>query len=196
MTTWAQPAGEIADDLLIQAFVSQPHWSQYQARQHRRLLLSTMSPSKWFPSFPSTTWQRFWHQPMDLDARSLWYRLLHKKLYCQQLWSRFRPSATSMCLFCSYANEDLHHLFLSCPAKWNVWSEVFQAILPSLSLTPPRLQSFIRHLQLPNDPLLNTTVWLLCSCTLQAIWRFHWQKDSTFIPSESPLYDAFLTPQA
>ncbi|CAO3588537.1 unnamed protein product [Absidia cylindrospora] len=196
MTTWAQPAGEIADDLLIQAFVSQPHWSQYQTRQHRRLLLSNMSPSKWFPSFPSTTWQRFWHQPMHLDARSLWYRLLHKKLYCQQLWSRFRPSATSICLFCSYANEDPHHLFLSCPAKWNAWSEVFQAILPSLSLTPPRLQSFIRHLQLPNDPLLNTTVWLLCSCTLQAIWRFHWQKDSTFIPSESPLYDAFLTPQA
>ncbi|ORZ06416.1 hypothetical protein BCR42DRAFT_472695, partial [Absidia repens] len=185
--------GEIEDDTLIHAFVSQEHWSNFQSRQHRSLLMSKMPLPKYSPFFPSTTWQRFWHQPMDLDARSLWYRLLHGKLYCQKLWSRFQPSSSSTCLFCSHANEDLHHLFLSCPIKWNVWSDVFQAILPQTPLTLPLLQSYIRHLRMPTDPNLHTTIWLLCSSTLQAIWRFHWQKVIHDVPFHTPRIIALIS---
>ncbi|ORZ04652.1 hypothetical protein BCR42DRAFT_297205, partial [Absidia repens] len=100
--------------------------------------------------------------------------------------SRFQPSSSPNCLFCSYANEDLHHLFLSCPTKWNVWSEAFQALLFQIHLTPNLLQSFLRFLRMPTDPSLHTTIWILCSCTLQAIWRFHWQQVIHDVPFHTP----------
>ncbi|KAI8329153.1 hypothetical protein BC941DRAFT_363075, partial [Chlamydoabsidia padenii] len=119
-------------------------------------------------------WKLFWHHQLQPQGRTLWYRLILGKLYSNETLSKFGDQASS-CNLCFSPNESIQHLFVSCPIKWDIWLRSFALILPSISITPSTMMSFLWNLDFPSDKNVATTVRLLCACIIQAIWQHHWQ---------------------
>ncbi|KAG1117144.1 hypothetical protein G6F40_003152 [Rhizopus arrhizus] len=142
-----QPLGEVDDSAFIDAFCLQPHWINYKPKPFRLSLIQRSLPSSALSQIPTSKWSLFWTMPVSPESRSLWYRLLHRKLYSQSLLSRFDNNLTSsQCKFCSANTEDLQHLFVRCPMKW-------------------RQFIFVDNIDL----------WTLSCCVLSVIWRAHWR---------------------
>jgi hypothetical protein len=173
MTTWRQPAQDISDEPLVEHFTNQRHWYQFRPRIHRQHILQHQPPASWHPKIDITKWKIFWKQPLDPMARTTWYRLAHKKLLCQQLYSKFKDT-TAACLFCPDPNENLEHLFIYCPRKWNVWEMAFQEILPQVPISHNTISAAVQQLVPPPSPSSDPSFLFLCSCIIQAIWRHHW----------------------
>ncbi|CAO3588961.1 unnamed protein product [Absidia cylindrospora] len=174
MTNWEQQEGSINDSPLVTNFLQSTSWTQYTPRSHRQRLLTSLPQVQPPPSLSPRLWHTFWQHPQHLYARTLWYRLLLGKLYCQRSLAHFRPSTTPLCLFCSESPEDLQHMFVTCTSKWTLWQLVCDRLLPGFSITPSTIVSCLFALDFSPNPHLSSTLWLLCGCVIQAIWRHHW----------------------
>ncbi|KAG1396711.1 hypothetical protein G6F60_009458 [Rhizopus arrhizus] len=118
-------------------------------------------------------WSHFWKMPVSPESQSLWYRLLHRKLFSQPLLSKFDSGlASSQCKFCSANTEDLQHFFVRCPMKWRVWIDAFNFFSPHLTFTQDDACSILWSFQ--RFPFVdNTDLWTFSCCVLFVIWRAH-----------------------
>ncbi|KAG1439645.1 hypothetical protein G6F55_013682 [Rhizopus delemar] len=120
-------------------------------------------------------WKQFWKLPVEPAHRSLWYRLVHKKLYSQTSLSHMNTRTTSAeCHFCSCAVEDIQHLLVRCPRKWAIWIEVFNYYCPHLSFTQDDICSLLWSFKTFHS-VYNPELWSLCCSVLTHIWHFHWR---------------------
>ncbi|KAG0983042.1 hypothetical protein G6F29_005846 [Rhizopus arrhizus] len=170
-----QPLGEVDDSAFIDAFCLQPHWINYKPKPFRLSLIQRSLPSSALSQIPTSKWSLFWTMPVSPESRSLWYRLLHRKLYSQSLLSRFDNGLTfSQCKFCSANTEDLQYLFVRCPMKWRVWIDAFNFFSPHLTFTQDDVCSILWSFQ-QFTFVDNIGLWTLSCCVLSIIWRAHWR---------------------
>ncbi|KAG0871644.1 hypothetical protein G6F16_005740 [Rhizopus arrhizus] len=170
-----QPFGEVDDSAFIDAFCLQPHWINYKPKPFRLSLIQRSLPSSALSQIPTSKWSLFWTMPVSPESRSLWYRLLHRKLYSQSLLSRFDNGLTfSQCKFCSANTEDLQYLFVRCPMKWRVWIDAFNFFSPHLTFTQDDVCSILWSFQ-QFTFVDNIGLWTLSCCVLSVIWRAHWR---------------------
>lgn len=194
LTTWDQPLGAIIDQPMISTFTQLDSWKNFKARDHRLRLLDRLPQTAPPPLLSPSGWKAFWSKPLHLSARTIWYRLLLGKLHCQSSRSRFDQSQSRSCKLCFAEEESVDHLFVTCPSKWDLWVHAFVLYLPDRPLSSDLVLRWILDLDLsPNDPS-DTTAWLVCSCLIQTIWRFHWaySMSSTINPSANLLSSPLL----
>ncbi|KAG0739955.1 hypothetical protein G6F23_008598 [Rhizopus arrhizus] len=115
---------------------------------------------------PTSKWSLFWKIPVSPESRSLWYRLLHRKLYSQSLLSRFDNGLTSS----RYA---------------------FNFFSPHLTFTQDDVCSILWSFQ-KFTFVDNTDLWTLSCCVLSIIWRAHWR----FTIDDFPFIDKQLVTRA
>ncbi|KAG0978525.1 hypothetical protein G6F29_009263 [Rhizopus arrhizus] len=174
--------GNVSDDPLIAIFCSLPGWIKLRKKIHRQQLIAKSHPVVSPLSIPFEKWKEFWIQTIRPEARSLWFRLLHRKLFCQELLSiRHIRENVPNCAFCPSTIEDLEHLFVNCPRKWMIWQDILTPVFPYAEFTPSHVCTFLWSL-VPPWLVLADDLWLLASCAIQLIWRFHWRSRIDSVP--------------
>jgi hypothetical protein len=139
-----QSVGDIDDTPFVDLFTSSPQWIAYKPKIFRLSLIQKLLPTGPSMSASCSQWKQFWKLPVEPAHRSLWYRLVHKKLYSQTSLSHMNTSTTSAeCHFCSCAVEEIQHLLVRCPRKWAIWIEVFNYYCPHLLFTQDDICSLL-----------------------------------------------------
>jgi hypothetical protein len=127
--------GAVSDNPLIASFCSLPGWIKLRKKIHRQQLIAKSHPVVSSLSIPFEKWKEFWIQPIRPEARSLWFGLLHRKLFCQELLSiRHIRENVPNCAFCPSTIEDLEYLFVNCPRKWMIWQDILTPVFPYAEL--------------------------------------------------------------
>jgi hypothetical protein len=62
----------------------------------------------------SFLWSEFDLYPLDLDAREVWFKLIHQVLTVRSLMFKLRIINTSICALCRSKTESFEHLFVKC----------------------------------------------------------------------------------
>ncbi|KAG1468665.1 hypothetical protein G6F56_003703 [Rhizopus delemar] len=78
-----QLVGDIDDTRFIDFFTSSPPWVAYKPKLFRLSLTQKLLPTGPTVDASHSQWTQFWKMPVESAHRSLWYRLLHNKLYSQ-----------------------------------------------------------------------------------------------------------------
>ncbi|KAI8364276.1 hypothetical protein EDC96DRAFT_594045 [Choanephora cucurbitarum] len=131
-------------------------------------------------------WSIFWSLTIPLQARTVWYRLLHKKIPCRSLVHQLIPSSfpSPLCHVCSTSEETIDHFLFLCPAKASVWMTILTTYIhPFIRFVPsdiPRLLLCIyrflpvTRIREPSLPLSSLSQEQIFVCTLLGIWQTHW----------------------
>ncbi|KAI8348816.1 hypothetical protein EDC96DRAFT_310161 [Choanephora cucurbitarum] len=137
--------------------------------------------------FPPTVlspsnWKTYWSLAIPLQARTVWYRLLHKKIPCRSLLHQLIPSSfpSPLCHVCSTSEETIDHFLFLCPAKASVWMTILTTYIhPFIRFVPsdiPRLLLCIyrffpvTRIRDPSLPLFSLSQEQIFACTLLGIW--------------------------
>ncbi|KAI8985421.1 hypothetical protein BDB01DRAFT_721211, partial [Pilobolus umbonatus] len=77
-------------------------------------------------------WHPFWALINTPESRSLWYRIIHGKVYCQKSIALCRTDTSDQCPFCHHVVETIPHLLFECPTKVPIWRIVLSFFAPHL----------------------------------------------------------------
>ncbi|KAG0777532.1 hypothetical protein G6F22_011808 [Rhizopus arrhizus] len=141
------------------------------------------------PSLSSTKWLLFWRFPIHLQARTVWYRVLHGKLATRSTLFKLLPELVDspQCAVCTLsAIEDTDHFLYDCPPKMLVWKELWP-ILFSSQFSASLLKKALFKLEFPDSSLeteIPSAVGI--ASILLSIWRAHFNlvfNLQPFIPS-------------
>ncbi|KAG1140784.1 hypothetical protein G6F37_009191 [Rhizopus arrhizus] len=170
-----QSFGVVDDTPFVDLFLSSRQWITYKPKLFRFSLTKQLLPADTIMEASYSQWQQFWKLPVEPAHQSLWYRLVHKKLYSQATLSQMTTRTTSaQCHFCSCVVEDIQHLIVRCPRKWAVWIEVFNFYSPHLYFSQDDICSLLWSFKTFHF-VDNPELWTLCCSVLAHIWRFHWR---------------------
>ncbi|KAG0806624.1 hypothetical protein G6F20_010985 [Rhizopus arrhizus] len=170
-----QSFGVVDDTPFVDLFLSSRQWITYKPKLFRFSLTQQLLPADTTMEASYSQWQQFWKLPVEPAHRSLWYRLVHKKMYSQAALSQMTTRTTSaQCHFCSCVVEDIQHLIVRCPRKWAVWIEVFNVYSPHLYFSQDDICSLLWSFKTFHF-VDNPELWTLCCSVLAHIWRFHWR---------------------
>ncbi|KAI8091569.1 hypothetical protein BDF21DRAFT_314449, partial [Thamnidium elegans] len=130
-------------------------------------------------------WKRFWLFKINLQVRTIWFRIIHNQIpHTRLLQHRFPDRFPSpQCHPCKSSEDSTFHFFCSCPLLFQTWSTLNQYFISShlpdfLSISYTSIQSitnfpsrvpdtvFVPHLSSPPPKLI--------TCIIQAIWSSHW----------------------
>jgi hypothetical protein len=168
-TTWSliltdSEAPNIVDD--------RPFVHSFTTEGFRSAQLDCLPP---IPVSSLTKQQRlfFCSLPMLPEARSLWFRMLHNKVYHQSLIAPFSVDISASCSHFSLVSEDMAHFPIKYPNKWPVWELILSRQTPYLSFNPDDIQAVLFSLK-QYDYVYNPLLFVLCSSILLCIWRAHW----------------------
>ncbi|KAG1136076.1 hypothetical protein G6F37_012404 [Rhizopus arrhizus] len=185
------PARPPDDSQLIYFRRPDPHFDQIlQPFLHDGTALVSLS-TKWFrtlqldpletlpdhyPTASQVSWRTFWTCAIPHKARSILWRLYHRKLSCRSRLHRLIPSRipNPCCPLCGDDETDEHFLW-SCPDKRPIWST-----LASRFLVDPNCLQFSHVSQLPPIelailPNFHFDGFIFIACTVIAIWQIHWK---------------------
>lgn len=65
---------------------------------------------------------KLWEMKMDIQARSIWYKVIWKKVPTRLYLYQNRIIEEPNCKICYKEVETLEHLLFSCHPKWEIWS--------------------------------------------------------------------------
>ncbi|OBZ81199.1 hypothetical protein A0J61_10752, partial [Choanephora cucurbitarum] len=154
-------------------------------RSYKLLTQSSSGPS--LSPLRPPQWSTFWSLPLPLQARTIWYRLLHNRISCRSILHSRIPSEfpSPLCHICSTGEDTIDHFFFLCPPKLAVWLHILTSYINPLirfvpSDVPHILRSIFRFqhttsLRDPSLPLSDLSQEQVFACTLQGIWQIHWQ---------------------
>ncbi|KAG1369278.1 hypothetical protein G6F61_012466 [Rhizopus arrhizus] len=78
-----QSVGDIDDTPFVELLTSSPQWIAYKPKIFRLSLIQKLLPTGSSMAASCSQWKQFWKLPVEPAHRSLWYRLVHKKLCCK-----------------------------------------------------------------------------------------------------------------
>ncbi|KAI8980849.1 hypothetical protein BDB01DRAFT_708651, partial [Pilobolus umbonatus] len=130
---------------------------------------------------PSQVWRTLRLITLSPEARTIWYRIILKKVHCQKSISLFRHDTSDKCSFCSSVVETIPHLLFECPIKANIWLIVPSSFAPHLSFKNTDIYSLVFTLK-PFEHVNNTLLLILLFKTLRAIWCHHWNYIISGVP--------------
>ncbi|KAI8376714.1 hypothetical protein EDC96DRAFT_436035, partial [Choanephora cucurbitarum] len=132
-------------------------------------------------------WKTFWSLAIPLQARTVWYRLLHRKIPCRSFLHQLIPSSfpSPLCPICSASDDTIDHFFFLCPAKASIWLTILTTYIhPLIRFVPsdvPRLLHCIyrflpvTRIRDPSLPLSSLSQEQIFACTLLGIWQMNWR---------------------
>lgn len=91
-------------------------WMFYSPTLYRQTIQKTLLPCS-PPVLPPVKWVQLWSLNTLPEARSLCYRFLYNKLYCQGSVSRIAPDVSGAYQLCQVPLEDINHLLIMCHFK-------------------------------------------------------------------------------
>ncbi|KAF1797749.1 hypothetical protein V8B55DRAFT_1345902 [Mucor lusitanicus] len=109
---------------LIQPTTPLPPQQPLNSIQAYKALVSSDTPSLNISPLSSSQWRLFWQLPILLQSRTVWYRLLHRKIPSKSILHHLIPNnhPSPQCPLCSSQGiEDIQHFFFTCPLKLAVW---------------------------------------------------------------------------
>jgi hypothetical protein len=98
---------------------------------------------------PSKLLHRFWSTDMLLQARSLWYRVLTRKIPTVNYLFRIKRASSSTCQLCNEHEDSLDHFLVFCSQKQVVWYNILQSSFPSECLDLNSIHTTLISLQPP-----------------------------------------------
>ncbi|KAG1141760.1 hypothetical protein G6F37_002808 [Rhizopus arrhizus] len=146
---------------------------RFHSLEFRQNHIANLHPSR-PPALSSLNWTRFWPLKVLPEARTLCFRFIYGKLHCQNSVTRFNPDVSGVCRFCLVPNEDINHMLIFCPAKWQIWQEALCRFAPHIEFDHCDIQDILQNLQ-RYDFVDNTQLHILCFYILLFIWRAHWR---------------------
>ncbi|GAN06991.1 conserved hypothetical protein [Mucor ambiguus] len=93
-------------------------------------------PSSFPPKTPSvflppSKWKTFWSLRIPLNARNIWFRVLHGKIATRELLQRrLKVPPAPTCSICRSSMETTEHFLFACPVKRSFWTTAFQLYMP------------------------------------------------------------------
>jgi hypothetical protein len=161
---------EHPDALITQQITKADGWTHYNSRWFR--LSSYYTPIDYAPKMISLLWKT----PMLLQARSLWYRILIRKLPTRYALSSIRIIDSPNCLLCENAfEENQYHFLVGCPHRWKIWRLALRHCYPDLLFVPMDIYMSLCLSTTPPDIILNRSRYLTIISTIQwCIWRAYW----------------------
>ncbi|KAG0862823.1 hypothetical protein G6F16_012252 [Rhizopus arrhizus] len=171
----------------IKACTLAPSGKDISSKEFRKLCRPPTPESP--PSLSSTKWLSFWRFPIHLQARTVWYRVLHGKLATRSTLFKLLPELVDspQCAVCNLsAIEDTDHFLYDCPPKMLVWKELWP-ILFSSQFSASLLKKALFKLEFPDSSLeteIPSAVGI--ASILLSIWRAHFNlvfNLQPFIPS-------------
>ena len=167
----------------ISSFLNSVRWTQFNLSVIRSLGIDCFKyfsePISW------RLWVYFWKLPMLLPARSVWYRVLSKKIPHGEYLYRIKAHRDSpLCLLCRCTLEDLPHFLVFCRDKLYLWQTTLSTFFPWLFFPPKYIYSTLLSLSVPDCvPTESRSNYLLLVSTIQfAIWKFYWSFSIHQIP--------------
>ncbi|KAI8144966.1 hypothetical protein BJV82DRAFT_512930, partial [Fennellomyces sp. T-0311] len=118
---------------------------------------------------------KFWRMPIPHRNRTVWWRLLTKRIPTRGLLHSHMPTLAPIaaCVHCQQPYEDVSHFFVFCPPKQRVWSIIARRCASDWSLS--EVLTYISTLQYPqrqHHPIPDLNI----SIALSTIWRHHWRR--------------------
>ncbi|CEP12431.1 hypothetical protein, partial, partial [Parasitella parasitica] len=179
---------------LIQPTTPLPPQQPLNSIQAYKALVSSDTPFLNISPLSSSQWRLFWKIPILLQSRTVWYRLLHRKIPSKSNLHHLIPNThpSPQCPLCSSQGiEDIQHFFFTCPLKLAVWQFTASTYLSHTPLTDETLLQFlnnISHFSITEPtrsaslPFPELTVYQVFATSLLCIWQAHWRTTFDHVP--------------
>ncbi|KAF1807793.1 hypothetical protein FB192DRAFT_1273147, partial [Mucor lusitanicus] len=137
-----------------------------------------LSPSQW--------WRLFWKLPILLQSRTVWYRLIHRKIPFKAILHRFIPTThpSPACpLSLTETTEDLQHFFFTTrPLKLDAWCFTANTYTLFHLLHGIQTLSVTETTRSASLPLPELNVYQVFATSLLCIWQPHWRTVFDHVP--------------
>jgi hypothetical protein len=179
---------------LIQPVTPMPTTMPLNSIQGYKHLVSTEIPTINTSPLSPSQWRLFWKLPILLQSRTVWYRLIHRKIPSKSILHYFIPTThpSPSCALCSTQNpEDIQHFFFTCPLKLAVWRFLANTYLSHTPMTDDALPPFLHGIQTlsiteptrsASLPFPELTVYQVFATSLLCIWQAHWRSIFDHVP--------------
>lgn len=139
-------------------------------------------------------WRQFWSFKIPLQARTIWYRYIHKKIPTKEILHHLIPNThpSPHCTICTHPTpETLQHFLFECPSKLSVWRFILHKYLNTIFSYDSDLILLLNKFLtieidvvpgLPSQPCSTLSNYQIFSCTLNTIWQNHWRNIFDFTP--------------
>jgi hypothetical protein len=173
---------------------------------HGDILLTELN-SKWFhnrvliplENLPSDYLQAskascntFWRSRMPYQARTIFWRIYHKKQPCRSRLYRLIPQrfVNDGCLLCVVIENDEHFLW-SCPLKQPAWKRVLSRFLPRPFTFNFGTVALPSHTNTKLPPYWSFDLQTFIACSLLNLWKFVFGH-APFWPREAASRTSFM----
>lgn len=202
----AQPnvSSEWSIHALSSQVVTSPRWKTFLPAQFRKNEQSTIPVRH---SFTKSIVKKFWSCTMVPQGRTIFYRSISGCIPTKIILLKYGIVDSSLCSFCSQADDSIRHFLVDCPPKWRVWSQILDHFYPSGSLSPELLYGSLRYLHVPGSVRETDKYFTILSTILWKLWTQYWShgvdnripfsfttSSQSFVPQIISLIDSLLHP--
>ncbi|KAI9253226.1 hypothetical protein BY458DRAFT_443314, partial [Sporodiniella umbellata] len=132
-------------------------------------------------------WTAFWKLQIPLRARTIWYKIIHKKVAHTSLLHRLMPEKfpSPLCPICFFEQDSICHFFFTCQHIQPVWGRIAGLFIDENWVKLPdflasdiltgvsRLSKF--SIRDPKIALaFSSTTEQIIACVIQHIWQARW----------------------
>ncbi|KAK4521393.1 uncharacterized protein ATC70_012008 [Mucor velutinosus] len=179
---------------LIKPITPLPSTVPLNSIQYYKHLVSTDMPTINTSPLSPSQWRLFWKLPILLQSRTVWYRLIHRKIPSKSILHHFIPTThpSPSCPLClTQSPEDIQHFFFTCPLKLAVWRFLATTYLSHTPMTDDVLLPFLHGIQTlsiaeptrsASLPFPELTVYQVFATSLLCIWQAHWRSIFDHVP--------------
>ncbi|KAK4518398.1 uncharacterized protein ATC70_008615 [Mucor velutinosus] len=162
--------------------------------QYYKHLVSTEMPTINTSPLSPSQWRLFWKLSIFLQSRTVWYRLIHRKIPSKSILHHFIPTThpSPSCPLClTQSPEDVQHFFFTCPLKLAVWRFLDTTYLSHTLMTDDVHLPFLHGIQTlslaeptrsASLPFPELTVYQVFATSLLCIWQAHWRSIFGHVP--------------
>jgi hypothetical protein len=163
------------DDPLLEQFQQVKLWQRYQPRLFRYTYDSKIQKAALL--LPGKSLEHFWSNPMLLQARNLWYRVLSKNIPHTKYLYEIGKADSSICQLCQEQDDSSTHFLVSCPRKMEIWNRVLHQRFRTYEILAEDIINTLINLQPPfhHRSVLYMPFMVSVSTTLWYIWLNYWK---------------------
>ncbi|RCH90364.1 hypothetical protein CU098_010696, partial [Rhizopus stolonifer] len=108
------------------------------------------------------------------QARTLWYRVLHKKLSTASELFKIGTVSTPVCRLCKSQPESYDHFIAHCSTKWSVWLEILNCYYPLVYFIPSSLHKILTLQAFPPVITNRSKLVSIVAIAQWNIWKSYW----------------------
>ncbi|KAG1140086.1 hypothetical protein G6F37_013043 [Rhizopus arrhizus] len=118
--------------------------------------------------------QLFWKAAMPPQARTLWFRVLNRKLPTRTELYRIGQAPNPICSLCNSRRDSVAHFIVYCPSKWSLWVEILTCVFPSIYISSSDLFKMLCLQQVPSQITDRSKLFTVLAIGQWQIWKAYW----------------------